>query len=86
MDAIWFFKVFFFSNIKGITKEKKGCEQNWRKLDACKDELNTPQCGYSNGQCCGNAKLHFCTECQCKDPRNDQKRGMFVCKICILII
>ena len=51
------------------------CGKAISKVDVCKDELNNPQCQYSNGHCCGEAILHFCTDCECKDPRNTQMRG-----------
>mgnify|MGYP007023054526 FL=1 len=51
------------------------CGKAISKIDVCKDELNNPQCQYSNGHCCGEAILHFCTDCECKDPRNTQTRG-----------
>ena len=51
------------------------CEIQISNVAVCKDELNTPQCEYSNGQCCGDVRLHFCSECHCKDPRNKEKRG-----------
>ena len=59
----------------GITKMKKECAKDISNVDVCKDELNNPQCGYSNGQCCGKATLHFCSDCECKDPRNTKTRG-----------
>ena len=52
------------------------CGKAISKVDVCKDELNNPQCQYSNGHCCGESILHFCTDCECKDPRNTQMRGM----------
>lgn len=69
--------------IKGIQKRVKGCDltDNLSIVDVCFDELNVPQCQYSNNQCCGDVKLHFCSDCQCKDPRNTQKRTVEKCEL-----
>ena len=63
------------NKLLGITKKEMNCGKAISKIDVCKDELNNPQCQYSNGHCCGEAILHFCTDCECKDPRNTQTRG-----------
>lgn len=67
-------------SIKGIIKSEKGCglltKEELVDVKYCKDYLNVPECQYSNGQCCGEAVLHFCDECKCKDPRNTEMRSM----------
>ena len=67
--------IIYQNKLLGITKKEMSCGKAISKIDVCKDELNNPQCQYSNGHCCGEAILHFCTDCECKDPRNTQMRG-----------
>ena len=67
--------IIYLNKLLGITKKEMSCGKAISKIDICKDELNNPQCQYSNGHCCGEAILHFCTDCECKDPRNTQMRG-----------
>ena len=62
-----------------VNKRKEQCgiikEEALKIVDKCHDDLNVPECDYSNKQCCGKADLNFCHECACKDPRNTERRG-----------
>ena len=33
----------------------------------CDDGVNTPECNYDNGDCCGGEHT-YCVECECKNP------------------
>ena len=35
----------------------------------CDDEVNTPECNYDGGDCCGpNVNCPSYSDCECKDP------------------
>ena len=35
----------------------------------CDDEVNTPECNYDGGDCCGpNVNCLSYSDCECKDP------------------
>ena len=62
---------FFFLN-----RSKENLLENcfnpfWAGDGWCDDGLNTPECNYDNGDCCGDDVLtssYYCVECECKNP------------------
>ena len=42
---------------------------DWAGDGWCDDGINTPECNYDNGDCCGDdVPTTYCSQCECKNP------------------
>ena len=42
---------------------------DWAGDGYCDDGINTPECNYDNGDCCGDdIQTQYCSQCDCKNP------------------